>query len=269
MSVPTDHDAPPAATAVAAPLVDLPAVRRRTAAEEARTLVTQADAGTLATLSADGGPWASLVGYATLEDGAPVLLVSTLAEHGRNLPQDARASLCVAEPATAGRDVLDCGRVTLAGVAERPEGEACEAALAAFQAAHPFARVYAGFGDFSCWVLRVERVRWVGGYGRMDSADAAGYRAAAPDPVAGGAAYAAQHMNDDHPDALLLMAQRLGGFPDAERAVCRRADRYGLDLWVTTPRGGGPARVGFAEPCAAAGDLRAAAVELTRRARIT
>ncbi len=238
-------------------------VRQRTAAEEARTLLAQSSAGTLATLSADGGPWASLVAYGTTVDGSPVLLVSTLAEHGRNLRTDGRASLCVAEVAT-GDDVLDCGRVTLAGVAERTEDDA---ALASFQAAHPFARTYVGFDDFSCWVLRVERVRWVGGYGRMDSATAADYHAAEPDPVAGSAVSAARHMNDDHPDALLLMAQRLAGIPDAERVVCQRADRYGLDLWVHTPRGDEAARVGFAEACTEAGGLRAAAVELTRRAR--
>ena len=101
----------------------------------------------------------------------------------------------------------------------------------------------------------------------MDSPDAADYRAAEPDPVAGSAAFATRHLNEDHADALLAMARGPGGFTDATAAFCRRADRYGLDLWVTTPRGQGPARVGFAEPCGEPGGLRAATVELARRSR--
>ena len=110
-------------------------------------------------------------------------------------------------------------------------------AQAAYKQASPASGLYGGFGDFTYYVLRIERVRWVGGYGRMDSTDAAAYHAAAPDPVAPGAAYAIQHLNDDHADALLLMAQKLGGHPDATAARCVRIDRYGLDLRVTTPRG--------------------------------
>ena len=195
--------------------------RVRTPAEEARTLVAAHASGLLATLTADGDPWGSLVAYGTLPDGAPVLHVSTLAEHGRNLARDGRASLVVAEDA-AGGDPLDAGRVTLAGRAERPAGAAAEAARSAFQAAVPGAERYADFADFTLYVLRVERVRWVGGFARMDSIGADAYRAAEPDPVAGSAASAVRHLNDDHADALLAMAAGPGGFTDATAASLRR-----------------------------------------------
>jgi putative heme iron utilization protein len=248
------------------PLNDVPPARRRTAGEEARTLVAQTAVGTLATLSDDGGPWASLVSYAALEDGSPVLFVSTLAEHGRNLVRDARASLVVAET-PSGSDPLANGRVTLAGHVVQPEGDDAAIARAAYLAAVPTAKYYQDFGDFSLYVLKVERVRWVGGYGRMDSADAEAYANAQADPV-GRPTGAIKHLNEDHADALLVMAQALGGYPDATAATCTAADRYGLDLALKTPRGSASARVGFAEPV---GDdpagLRAACVELTHRAR--
>jgi heme iron utilization protein len=117
------------------------------------------------------------------------------------------------------------------------------------------------------WIVRVERVRWVGGYGRMDSVDAASYRAALPDPVVRVALGAVRHLNADHADALLAMARALGGHPDATSATCTAIDRYGLDLEVDTPRGPGAARVAFAEPVDASVGLRAATVELARRAR--
>jgi heme iron utilization protein len=110
-------------------------------------------------------------------------------------------------------------------------------------------------------------VRWVGGYGRMDSADADSYHAAEPDPVAAGAAYAIKHLNEDHAHNLLDMARALGGHPDATEATCSSIDRYGLNLNVQTPRGFTTTRIAFAEPASKPGDLRAATVELTRRAR--
>jgi len=126
---------------------------------------------------------------------------------------------------------------------------------------------YVDFSDFSLWVLHVECVRWVGGYGRMDSADAEAYANAEADPV-GKPLDAVRHLNEDHADALLAMVQALGGYPDATAAKCTGADRYGLDLQVKTPRGSAPARVGFAEPV---GDdpigLRQATVELAKRSR--
>lgn len=263
---PLDHGDPGDAPSAPPPLVDLPPAPRRSPAEEARTLVAGTNIATLATLTADGDPWASFVTYGALDDGSPVLCVSRLAEHGRNLAADGRASVAVVQPDPPA-DPLASARVTLAGVAELPDGARAEAAREAHLTAVPAAHVYVDFSDFSLWVLRVDRVRWVGGYGRMDSADAAAYAAARPDPVAAAAPGAIAHLDADHADALLLMAQRLGGYPDAERATCAAADRYGLDLAVDTPRGHAVTRVAYAEPLTAAGGLRAATVELARRAR--
>ncbi len=67
----------------------------------------------LATLTADGDPWASLVAYGLL-GGSPVLCVSNLAEHGRNLAGDPRASLSIAAASTD-PDPLAGSRITLAG----------------------------------------------------------------------------------------------------------------------------------------------------------
>ena len=137
--------------------------------------------------------------------------------------------------------------MTLAGVVERPSGDELAAARDAHLAAVPAAKYYVDYTDFTLWVLRVQRVRWVGGYGRMDSATAEAYAAAQPDPVQPYAAGAIAHLNADHAEALCAMAKTLGGFPDATAATCTGADRYGLDLKVSTPRGIAYTRVGYAE----------------------
>jgi len=241
--------------------------RRRTPAEEARTLLASTSSGTLATLSDDGTPWASLVTFGLLEDGSPVFCLSTLAEHGRNLLERQQASLMVADPTHEG-DTLAGGRVTLAGEMVRPaEHPLGDSAREAHLAAVPSAEGYLDFEDFSLWILSVERARWVGGYGRMDTAYAEAYATAEADPVHAGAAYAVRHLNEDHSDALLEMARSLGGKRDASEATCAAADRYGLDLTVHVPGGREAVRVNFAEPVDAHDGLREATVELARRAR--
>jgi putative heme iron utilization protein len=238
---------------------------RPSAAEEARTIAASTNVGTLASLTADGDPWASFVTYGLL-GGAPVLCVSNLAEHGRNLAGDQRASLSIVAPAAEG-DPLANGRITLAGVVAKPSGDEHTAARQAHLDAVPAAKYYVDYADFTLWVLRVQRVRWVGGYGRMDSATAEDYAAAQPDPVKPGAAGAVAHLNADHAAALSAMARTLGGYPDTQHATCTGADRYGLDLRVSTDRGVAYTRVGYAAPIDSIDELRAATVELARRAR--
>jgi putative heme iron utilization protein len=248
---------------------------RPSAAEEARTIAASANTGTLATLTADGDPWASFVTYGLL-GGAPVLCVSNLAEHGRNLAADPRASIAIVAPntdagaaaaATSSSDPLASGRVTLAGIVEHPAGDERAAARDAHLAAVAAAKYYIDYSDFSLWVLRVQRVRWVGGYGRMDSATGDAYAAAEPDPVQPRAAGAIANLNADHADELVAMAKVLGGYPDTTRATCTGADRYGLDLRVVTERGVAYTRVGYAKPIDSIDELHSATVQLTRLAR--
>lgn len=249
------------------PLMEVAPARRPSAAEEARTVVAGANVGTLASLTSGGDPWASVVTYALLGDGTPVLCVSRLALHGRNLAVDRRASLAVSAPVPDGEDPSDVGRVTLAGRVEEPVGDELDAARAAYHSAVSSGASFTEWDDFTFWLLRPEQIRWVGGFGRMASTDPERYRAAEVDPVAPRAAFAIAHLNDDHADALLDMARAIAGHTDATAATCLRADRYGLDLDVHTPRGRALARVGFATPATAPDGLREATVELARRSR--
>lgn len=259
-----DHGDPGDVPTVPPPLAEVVNPARPSAAEEARTVAASTNIGTLASLTADGDPWASFVTYGLL-DGSPVLCVSHMAEHGRNLAHNPRASIAIVAP-NPPADPLASTRITLAGYVYRPEGDELAAAREAHLAGIPAAHVYIDFSDFALWVLRVQRVRWVGGYGRMDSATAEAYASASPDPVTPHAGRAVEHLNADHADALLSMARALGGFPDATAATCEGADRYGLDLRVVTPRGAAMTRVGYAEPLESADQLRAATVALTRQA---
>lgn len=259
-----DHGDVGDAPSVPPPLQPVTIAAQPSAAEQARTIAAAGNAATLATLTADGDPWASLVAYGLL-GGAPVLCVSNLAEHGRNLANDPRASLSIATASSAS-DPLATGRITLAGVVAAPQRAELDAARKAYLEAVPAGRFYIEYSDFTLWVMRVERVRWVGGYGRMDSASGEHYLAAEPDPVAPAAERAIAHLNADHADALASMARAFGGYPDTGEAVCTGIDRYGLDLRVHTPRGVAYTRVGFPEPLRSADQLRSVTAGLAHTA---
>jgi putative heme iron utilization protein len=261
-----DHGDPGDAPTIPPPLTDIANPARPSAAEEARTIVASTNTAVLASLTDSGDPWASFVTYGLLDDGAPVLCVSHMAEHGRNLAGDPRASLAIVAEATES-DPLANARVTLAGVVASPVGSERDRAREAHIAAVPAAKYYVDYSDFSLWVLRVQRVRWVGGYGRMDSASGSDYAQAQPDPVKPHAGGAIAHLNDDHAEHLALMARALGGYPDTESAMCTGADRYGLDLKVTTPRGVAYTRIGYPSRLNAPDEMRAASVDLVTRAR--
>jgi len=131
---------------------------------EARRLVRSGLKGALATLeAATGYPYASLVAVATDPAGHPLLLLSSLALHARNLAADVRASLLIDATSPTG-DPLAGGRVTLVG-RMRPAPEPL--ARARFLARHPEAAGYADFTDFSVQRLSVERGHFVGGFGRI------------------------------------------------------------------------------------------------------
>ncbi len=236
-------------------------------AERARTLATSIRTGTLATVAEDpaGYPYGSFVTFA-LDEGHPVFLISDLAEHTRNLRNDARASLLVAESQRA--DPLANGRVTMIGDCRRlTDAGELDRARDAFLAVHPNSVYYANFGDFGYWRLAVSAVRYIGGYGRMSWVDASAFLAAEPDPLAPHAARILEHMNADHADALALYCRAFSKATDTSAATMTTVDRYGFEMSAVTAAGPRPIRLAFTREVRTADDARRELVELVARAR--
>src|ERR1700686_1846406 len=83
-----------------------------------RSLLRRRRQGALATLMAGSGdPYCSLVNVASHADGSPILLISHLALHTRNILGDPRVSLMLDE--RAGGDPLEGARIMLGGRASK------------------------------------------------------------------------------------------------------------------------------------------------------
>lgn len=226
-----------------------------------RQLLRAADRATLATaLAGSGGGWpyGSLVLLAVDHDASPLLLISGLAEHTRNLEADARASLLV--DGTAGlEEPLTGARATVLGRLVRDDNPGCRAR---FLRRHPSAAGYAGFGDFAIWRMAVERAHLVAGFGRIHWVAADAVLGEADLPLATRETDVVEHMNADHGDAVALYARVLLGL-DGEGWVMTGCDAEGADLRL----GGRTARLAFDEPVRDAEGARTQLVQLVKRAR--
>lgn len=211
-----------------------------------------------------GAPFASLATYATLPSGAPVVLVSRLAVHTRNLEVDSRASLLVEDVDVA--DPLEGPRLTLSGRLDPVPADLVPLVRRRFLARHPSAASYVDFGDFGFRQLTLAGAHLVAGFGRIRSFGAADLLT----PLAGAADLveaepsALEHMNADHRDALAAYATGLAGAaPGDWRAT--GVDPDGLDLMTADARR--TARVRFPERATNATTLRLALRELADAAR--
>jgi heme oxygenase (biliverdin-IX-beta and delta-forming) len=131
-----------------------------------RSLLSSQRHGVLATLSARyaGWPFASVTPYALTEHDEPILLLSTLAEHTRNVLADTRASLFVQDDAP---DPQAAARVTLLGRVAPVSQTELSALRERYLERHPTAANYFAMADFGLYLLRPEAVRFVGGFGEM------------------------------------------------------------------------------------------------------
>jgi putative heme iron utilization protein len=221
------------------------------------------DRAALATLARpgtpeSGAPYAALVLVALDHDASPLLLISTLAEHTKNLQADDRVALLF--DGTAGlAEPLTGPRVTLHGRAAPTDDPRLRAR---FLARHPGAALYAGFRDFAFWRVAPARAHIVAGFGRIHWIDAVALDVADAAPLAAAEAEIVAHMNQDHAAAVQLYATRLLGRA-GDGWVMTGVDPEGADL----RRGGEVARLPFPAPVRDAEGARAALVRLVRQAR--
>jgi putative heme iron utilization protein len=233
------------------------------AARLARSLLRRSRQGALATLMAGSGdPYCSLVNVASHADGAPILLISRLALHTKNILADPRVSLMLDERADG--DPLEGSRIMLAGRAEEASADDLPVLHRRYLNAHPSAETFVNFKDFSFFRIRPSVAHLVAGFGRIvdlkpelfltDISDAGALLEAEQGAI--------DHMNVDHRDVMNLYATKLLGAEAADWR-CTGCDPDGIDMQagMTTLRLDFPRRI--VTPAA----LRQMLKELADRAR--
>jgi heme iron utilization protein len=227
-----------------------------------RLLARSCTRAALAT-SLNGAPYASLVLITLDLDASPLLLLSDLAQHSRNIAFDPRVSLLL-DGTESQPDPLTGPRLTLLGRALPTDDPRC---LARFMSHHPASAAYAGFRDFHLYRVMVERGHLVAGFGRIEWINGgnflfqpdAGALAAAETEILG-------HMNADHSDTIAHYASGLLGRTGTGWRMTG-IDPEGIDLRCD----GGAARLDFAAPIVSpvltVEAARAALIELSGAAR--
>jgi heme oxygenase (biliverdin-IX-beta and delta-forming) len=226
----------------------------------ARKLLREGRSGALATLVPPRlDPYCSLVNVATFADGAPLLLLSRLALHTRNLLHDPRVSLLLDERKEG--DPLEGARVMLQGsVASTADAHARRRYLAR----QPEADMFVDFADFGFYRMTLQGAHLVAGFGRIvdlaagdlitDIDDAAALIDAEPEIVA--------HMNEEHADTVRLYARALLHAPDGAWR-CAGCDPDGLELQL----GRRALRLTFPDRVTTPGGLRQTLKRLAEEAR--
>jgi heme iron utilization protein len=222
---------------------------------------------TLCTLAAEaeveGWPFGSLAPYALAADGTPLLLLSEIAQHTRNIGRDPRLSLFVRDPAATG-DPQASWRVTVLGRARALEASEIEEAHARYSASVPEASSYFETHDFTYFALDPLRVRAIGGFGAIHWLPGS---AILRDPLGGGLREASwrilSHMNGDHEEALRAIVAATTGTRPA-KARMRVVERTGFLVETSGPEG--LRYVGFGREIEAA-EARDVFVQLTRDAQ--
>src|SRR5713226_4942887 len=136
------------------------------AARLARSLLRRSRQGALATLMVGSGdPYCSLVSVASHADGSPILLISLLALHTKNILGDSRVSLMLDERAEG--DPLEGSRIMLAGLAEEASSDDLGILRRRYLNAHPSAEAFVDFKDFSFFRIQPSGAHLVAGFGRI------------------------------------------------------------------------------------------------------
>ena len=233
------------------------------AAALARSLLRRSRQGALATLMPDSGdPYCSLVNVASNWDGSPILLISRLALHTRNILGDPRVSLMLDERGEG--DPLEGARIMLAGRAGQATKADQPILRRRYLNAHPAAEVFVNFKDFSFFRIRPAAAHLVAGFGRIvdlepeqfltDISDA--------DALLEAEQGAIEHMKADHRDAMNLYATKLLGAEHADWR-CTGCDPDGMDMQA----GAQTLRLDFPRRIVTPAALRKVLKELAEKAR--
>lgn len=231
---------------------------------EARQFLRSAHSGILSTHSAkfEGYPFGSVAPFVLDHDCQPVILISNIAEHTKNIIANPKVSLLV----FAGMEDLQANaRLTLLGEAVKINKEDADL-RARYLRYIPQAAGYFDMHDFAFYRIQITQARYIAGFGKMswmagvDMTPPANQLAAVETSII-------EHMNNDHMDSLLAYCRHFHGF-DAQHAEMLGIDCDGFDVKAENSAGSPQIlRFQFESPICDAATARAALVAMSKQSR--
>ncbi|CAK9136731.1 unnamed protein product [Ilex paraguariensis] len=176
--------------------------------EEIRTVLDHSLRGMLSTISQkhEGYPSGSMIDFACDAYGSPILAVSNLAVHTKDLLANSKCSVLVAKDPEDRTDLV----ITVHGDAVAVSEKDREAIRTAYLARHPDA-FWVDFGDFQFMRIEPKVVRYVSGVatallgsGEFSTEE---FRSAKVDPIYQFSKPISSHMNKDHMEDTKLIVQ--------------------------------------------------------------
>jgi len=218
-----------------------------------RNLLLQESHGVLSTISIDvpGYPFGSVTPYCVDEQCCPIVYISYIAQHTKNILKDPRVSLTVLETDDRSDDVQARGRVTC--IADASPVKDDERVRERYFRYFPDASQFDQTHDFAFFRLDLVRIRFIGGFGKIHWVEPDEFMTS--NPFSGPQeSRILEHMNKDHADALSLY---VGGKP----AVMVGIDAEGFDVL----KAGKKVRVPFDPPVNSMEEARQALVAMAKR----
>lgn len=229
-------------------------------APEARKFLRSTRSAVLSTHSArlPGYPFGSMTPFVLDHDGNPLILISTIAEHTRNIQANPRVSLIAFDPGAA--DMQAGERLTLVGDAE-PVSKDDAPLRARYLRYFPQAEQYFDMHDFLFHRITVQQARYIGGFGKIHWIEGSQLRPA-ENLLAQQEPGIIEHMNADHADSLRSYCRHWHGIAPAS-AEMLGIDTDGFDVRADDKI----LRFSFAAPITDALSARAALVAMSKTAR--
>jgi heme iron utilization protein len=230
------------------------------AALEARKFLRTTRNGVLSTHSArfEGYPFGSIAPFVLDHEGNPLILISTIAEHTKNIQKNPHVSLIAFDPTAP--DMQASARLTLLGdavVMDKQDGPLRARYLRYF----PMAEQYFDMHDFLFHRIRIRDARYIGGFGNIHWIPGDELRPPA-NHLAQQENAILDHMNADHVDSLIAYCRHVHGIKTNEAEMIG-IDVDGFDVLAE----GKLLRFDFDNPVTNAQEARSALVAFSEAAR--
>ncbi len=229
---------------------------------EAMALLRQQEKALVSTHSQSktGFPFGSVTTYMADHQGHPLIYISHLAQHTRNIKANPKISLLVSDDND--HDINAGARLTLLGMAEELNQQDVEQYAPLFFRRFPESKKYQSAHDFKFYRLQIKYIRYIGGFGQIFWLPTEQFLHQ-PASWQGHEQAAIEHMNDDHKDVLQLITKHQLGIDDSSLTMTH----IFTDGFLLNTDSHGHQYIPFTEKIINATDIRQVLVKMTQAAR--